>query len=350
MLSTLALGAVSAMAGVNVVQNGGPGATNWPGSPIISTIADPSSSTVGESFNSPNTSIGQTFTITTTNYTLTSIEIYAQGGSGTGAGTNITLNLFDLGSQTAPNPSQYTASIVGGNLLGAGAGLTISYDIQGNGTLEFDFTGADQATLQAGHMYVFELAGVSGTTPIFWQRGVSDTYSGGAAYRNQSWINGNNARDFALAVYGVITTNGSAPPPVLCTVDWNDVRQRIDGFGASSAFRTDPWMTAQADMFFTTNSGTGLSKNGTNFSYNGIGLSILRNKIAITGNAAANELSFMQMAQARAPLCGARHGHRRRFIKPSPTPTRALSRAIRQITRAMRVFWPTTWCRRRTRA
>ena len=38
----------------------------------------------------------------------------------------------------------------------------------------------------------------------------SDTYGGGAAYRNRGWINGTNARDFALAVYGVINTN---PPP-----------------------------------------------------------------------------------------------------------------------------------------
>ena len=52
-------------------------------------------------------------------------------------------------------------------------------------------------------------------------------------------------------------------------------------------------------MFFSTNSGTGLSKNGTNFSFTGIGLSILRNKISINGVAAPNELSFMQMAQAR---------------------------------------------------
>ncbi len=51
-----------------------------------------------------------------------------------------------------------------------------------------------------------------------------------------------------------------------CTVDWNNVHQRIDGFGASSAWRST-WSTAQADMFFSTN--------------NGIGLSLLRNHMSM---------------------------------------------------------------------
>ena len=36
--------------------------------------------------------------------------------------------------------------------------------------------------------------------------------SGGAGYRNQSWINGNNAREFALAVYAiaVVDTNSNS--------------------------------------------------------------------------------------------------------------------------------------------
>ena len=58
-----------------------------------------------------------------------------------------------------------------------------------------------------------------------------------------------------------------------CTVDWTNVHQRIDGFGASSAWRST-WTTAQADMFFSTN--------------NGIGLSLLRNHIAYAGSASAS--------------------------------------------------------------
>ncbi|MGH7967639.1 MAG: hypothetical protein ACREIC_02815, partial [Limisphaerales bacterium] len=70
-----------------------------------------------------------------------------------------------------------------------------------------------------------------------------------------------------------------------CTVDWNDVRQQIDGFGASSAFLTATWTAAQANLFFSTNAG--------------IGLSLLRTQIQPGGFANANEIALMQMAQAR---------------------------------------------------
>jgi glucuronoarabinoxylan endo-1,4-beta-xylanase len=213
---------------------------------------------------------------------LQTIDLYVGGGSGTGAGTNLTLNLFDLGSQTAPNPSPYTASVIGGNMLGSGAGLAINYASQANGILELDFTGPDQVTLQAGHMYAFELRGAPNTQPMLWQRAITDTYSGGAAYRNQSWINGNNARDFALALYATTSSQTGTTATASCTVDWNEVYQRIDGFGASSAWKSS-WTTNQADMFFSTNTG--------------IGLSLLRNHIVPGGTTA--ETSIMQMAQAR---------------------------------------------------
>src|SRR5215469_17215352 len=64
-----------------------------------------------------------------------------------------------------------------------------------------------------------------------------------------------------------------------CTVDWNDVHQRIDGFGASSAFSGRTWSLATATTFFSTNSG--------------LGLSLLRNQIQPGGFATASELSLM---------------------------------------------------------
>jgi glucuronoarabinoxylan endo-1,4-beta-xylanase len=281
-------------AGVVVTQNISPGATSWPGSPIVSTMANPAgSATVGENFagGGGNTNISQTFTITTTNYLLQTIDLYVGGGSGTASGTNLVLNLYDLGPQTGPNPNPYTGVV---NLFGNGAGLSISYANQANAILKLDFTGSDQVFLQNGHMYAFELSGNFNTQPAFWERAGSDTYSGGAAYRNQTWLNGANNRDFALAVYG--STNSSSSISGQCLTDWNDVHQHIDGFGASSAWLST-WTTAQADMFFSTNSGTGLSKNGTNFSFTGVGLSLLRNRIAPGGSTV--ETSIMQMAQAR---------------------------------------------------
>jgi glucuronoarabinoxylan endo-1,4-beta-xylanase len=293
----MSLGTVmSANAGVTVVQNVAPGATSWPGSPIISTMANPSSATAAQTFtNSGNgfTTMGQTFTITSTNYILQSIEIYAGGGVGTGAGVSLLLNLFDLGYQSAPNPAPYSRQaykdIVGGNLFGSGAGLQISYANQANGILEFDFTGSDQALLQAGHMYVLELQTSVRTNVINWLSVTNgNPYPGGAAFTNKYWLNANSSCEFAMAVYGTMTaTTPVIPPPQLglCTVDWNDVRQRIDGFGASSAFRGIGFSTAQADMLFSTNTG--------------IGLSLLRNQVQAGGFASSAEISIMQQAIAR---------------------------------------------------
>jgi hypothetical protein len=156
-------------AAVIVTENVSPGATSWPGSPILNTVANPSTASVGEGFNGGggNTNLGQTFTITTSNYLLQTIEIYVGGGTGTGSGTNIVLNLYDLGTQTAPNPSAYNGSIIGANVFGSGAGLSVSYANQSAGVLKFDFTGVDQVILTNGHMYAFELTGVNGTTPFF---------------------------------------------------------------------------------------------------------------------------------------------------------------------------------------
>jgi glucuronoarabinoxylan endo-1,4-beta-xylanase len=97
---------------------------------------------------------------------------------------------------------------------------------------------------------------------------------------------------------GILITN----PPIngVATVDWNYVHQRIDGFGASSAWNGS-WTTAQADLLFSTNNNISY-QSGT---YNGVGLSLLRNHItfASTNLASATpttaETSIMQMAQAR---------------------------------------------------
>jgi glucuronoarabinoxylan endo-1,4-beta-xylanase len=79
-------------------------------------------------------------------------------------------------------------------------------------------------------------------------------------------------------------TDGS--PPVTtsgaCLVNWNQTYQVIDGFGASSAWRST-WSSSVADMFFSTNTG--------------IGLSLLRTRIA--PGATTVENSIMQMARDR---------------------------------------------------
>ena len=78
-----------------------------------------------------------------------------------------------------------------------------------------------------------------------------------------------------------IQFSGVAPVTTNCIVNWNDVHQRIDGFGASSGFRSS-LTTNQADMFFSTNTGVGLS---------------LLKSVVVGGTTV--ETNIMQMAQAR---------------------------------------------------
>ncbi|HUA67194.1 MAG TPA: putative Ig domain-containing protein [Candidatus Saccharimonadales bacterium] len=92
-------------------------------------------------------------------------------------------------------------------------------------------------------------------------------------------------RAFSLVTFVLVWTSqtGLLAQTGLAVVDWNDVHQRIDGFGASSAFLNINWTTAQADMFFSTN--------------NGIGLSLLRTRIEPDGS--ADGTGIMRLAQAR---------------------------------------------------
>jgi glucuronoarabinoxylan endo-1,4-beta-xylanase len=100
---------------------------------------------------------------------------------------------------------------------------------------------------------------------------------------------------------GTVVTN--PPTNGLSVVDWNNVHQRIDGFGASSAWNTT-WSNAEADLLFSTNNSVSY-QGGT---YHGVGLSLLRNHIYPAGSTSASdassttETSIMQMAQARGAL------------------------------------------------
>lgn len=102
-----------------------------------------------------------------------------------------------------------------------------------------------------------------------------------------------------------IKFTGNPPANTNCVVDWNNVHQRIDGFGASSAWEGS-WTTNQADLIFSTNLNVVFSDNlGNQFTNNGAGLSLLRNHIAPASTPLASdagwtwETSIMQWAQAR---------------------------------------------------
>jgi glucuronoarabinoxylan endo-1,4-beta-xylanase len=272
-------------AGVTVTQNVGPGATSWPATPILQTVTNPSAeATVGESFGGA-TSYTQTFTIPApNNYTLQTIYLYAGNGTGTSETVTLRLNLYDLGNVIAPSPSSYAP---GANLLGGGNGLPIAYVTQPNGLLRLDFTDADQVQLVAGRLYAFEIAGISGTNPMFWYRSIANTYAGGAAYRNRSHINGNNARDFALALYGVINTDPL--PPTQATVNAGTTHQTIDGFGAGVVF-LDFGLDPQQDAWMDALYGTGPEQ---------MGLTLMRVRIAPTTEGWSTAITNGQKAHQR---------------------------------------------------
>lgn len=126
-----------------------------------------------------------------------------------------------------------------------------------------------------------------------------------------------NISDVLIHIYGPAMTGtstlwvdnmqflGGPPPPVDCVVNWTNLHQRIDGFGASSAWNGS-WTVAQADLLFSTNLGVVYSDNhGNHYTNNGVALSLLRNRIAPASSPSPSavpttvETQIMQWAQAR---------------------------------------------------
>jgi glucuronoarabinoxylan endo-1,4-beta-xylanase len=107
----------------------------------------------------------------------------------------------------------------------------------------------------------------------------------------------------ALVLSALMATTAIAYSDI-CTVDWNEVHQRIDGFGASSAWH-GPFTTAQVSILFSTNDNISYTDNlGRHTTDNGIGLSLLRSHISYASSTSSNavpssgEIAIMQTAQA----------------------------------------------------
>lgn len=104
---------------------------------------------------------------------------------------------------------------------------------------------------------------------------------------------------------GTVVTVTNSSTNGVSIVDWNNVHQQIDGFGASSAYNGS-WTTNQADILFSTNLNVVYSDNSNNkYTNNGIGLSLLRNHIVWANDTLASstptlvETSIMRWAQDR---------------------------------------------------
>jgi glucuronoarabinoxylan endo-1,4-beta-xylanase len=280
---------------VNVAQNQG---TNWVGAPTIMVTNYPAVylNSAESTWGNGIPSLGQSFTAPVSG-TLSNIQMYV-----TGKNTTNVLYLYDMGVAMRYAAAQPTSIIPGsngvsGNLLSSNLSIVISNQ-SGPSVMRLTFSGADAVELIGGHEYLFNVVSLNSANQTYWHRsgGGVDLYAGGAAYRQNSLINSSKTTDFSLAVSLVNTS--AAPVVYNCVIDWTNTYQRIDGFGASSAWRSQ-WRSDMADMLFSTNNGTcsTLSQN-SNFTYTGIGLSLLRTRINTNGTTTW-ENSIMQMAQAR---------------------------------------------------
>lgn len=81
------------------------------------------------------------------------------------------------------------------------------------GVLDIALDGADAVPLQANHQYIFEITSDNNLNDMTWYRNsdIATNYAGGQAFRQGSPLNGNAARDFALAVTEGAAASAPAP-------------------------------------------------------------------------------------------------------------------------------------------
>ena len=109
-------------------------------------------------------------------------------------------------------------------------------------------------------------------------------YGSSSACPFQSYKSLNYWVDVVFAT-GEPTPTPTPKPPGTSTINWSDIHQLIDGFGASCAQMDQSLTEAQADMFFSPTAG--------------VGFSIIRNEIFPDGNTTPVELLSVQKAVAR---------------------------------------------------
>lgn len=191
-----------ASAGVRVIQTNALPPVEWPGTPVVCTVANPYYDTPEcISFNFRGaTNLGQTFVVPH-DVRLERVCLYAGDGFGTDENKPVILALYEVDTSGTAFPNLYSPLT---NLFGMGNGLNVIYDVQPPTLLTFEFTAENQVVLKAGKLYVFELQGVRGSAPLFWRKSKKDVYRGGAAYANRLRIldKANSTCDFSMAIYG----------------------------------------------------------------------------------------------------------------------------------------------------
>jgi glucuronoarabinoxylan endo-1,4-beta-xylanase len=146
-------------------------------------------------------------------------------------------------------------------------------------------------TVSVGQAARFSVV-AAGTAPLTFQwlkNGSSISGATGTSYTTPAATAAESGSTYQVAINNsaghltsaAATLTVSSHPTV--TVNWSDVHQQIDGFGASSASTGDGITNAQADLFWSTTAG--------------VGLSLLR--VQIENNGTYPDLATMQKAEDR---------------------------------------------------
>jgi hypothetical protein len=179
-----------------------PDAATWPGAPVHTTTGASNLTTDWNTAVSmdPGRGATQTFTPDTT-FKLDKFMIRAAGGNTTG----------ELYIYQEPQAGTETDGYVD---VGSGTSLLTAIPFTFNGTtgtdrtlLEFDLTGTNEITLQAGVKYAIDLRN-TGSNSMFWMRTDSSPYLGGNIYAQndstgptQRFALADSPRDGSLALY-----------------------------------------------------------------------------------------------------------------------------------------------------
>jgi len=146
---------------------------------------------------------GQTFIVptTATNLKLDKIAVCLAGGD-----SNMTLRLMDVGVDGGWNTPGSFDLAGQTNLLGTAPTFTF-YGAAGDRVALLDFTGAEEATLIAGHKYLFSWSRINGGGTVYAKRtGIPVDYPNVSMYVASSGtalstLRGDAARNWGIGVY-----------------------------------------------------------------------------------------------------------------------------------------------------
>jgi hypothetical protein len=203
--AALAVGSASAAITTSVTANsttGIAGITSWPNPfNFASPAADPSSASVAETNYGGASlySLAQSF-VAPISGNLSRVQLAITGT----APVTFNVAVFDALAFPAVDVGAGTyapGSNVSNNLLTTADPQTwTGYTLQGANAavLDFSLSGSDQVSVTAGKTYIFEVSSTSNLVNMGWFRTIANAPNG-QAFRQRAPLNGNNARDMALA-------------------------------------------------------------------------------------------------------------------------------------------------------